>query len=442
MARKAANNPRQIRAKSCGCKLCVEKYRPDEKPTRRDCTGPWQARWRDLGGRQCSKNFPTKGAAEDHLVEVKSAMRRGAYLDPTRSQITLEQLHAIWWPNQRGARSTLNRDERMWRLHVKPTFGSWKLADISYMDVDGWVRRLLGPLDASSIPAAFQILDRLMTAAVRDHRRLTNPCDGVKLPKRRKKHPEDRKPPTYSQLDAIREHLPRHHHPITIVAQETGLRFGELTGLRRCWVDLPGTRILVREVLEDSKGHLARKVYPKSDAGLRTVPLTPLAVEALTLHLEAHPADSTRSAPRDGMREEELVFRGQRDRPIRQANFRSTWVVACERAGVQRKTTNSTTGRTEWWPTFHSIRHAFASRLHDLGVPEVVVQEILGHERGGEVTWLYTHAASDVAGQVLAALTGARPPLTVVGGAESTRSPHPSHPTPSSAILGRAGNAR
>ncbi|MGP4114611.1 tyrosine-type recombinase/integrase [Streptomyces sp. 4N509B] len=432
MARKAVNNPRQIRAKSCGCKLCTEKFRPGEKPTRRDCTGPWQARWRDPGGRQCSKNFPTKGAAEGHLDEVKSAMRRGTYLDPTRTQITLEQWHAMWWPNQRGARSTLNRDERMWRLHVKPAFGSWPLTNITYLDVDGWVKRLLGPLGASSIPAAFQILDRLMTTAVLDRRVLTNPCDGIKLPKRRKKHPEDRRPPTYAQLDAIREHLPRHHHPMTIVAQETGLRFGELTGLRRCWVDLKGARVHVREVLEDSKGHLARKVYPKSDAGLRTVPLTPLAVETLTVHLGEHPADPARSAPGDGLREGELVFRGQRGRPIRQANFRTTWVTCCERAGVQRKTVNPTTGRTEWWPQFHSIRHAFASRLHELGVPEVVVQEILGHERGGDITWLYTHAASDVAGQVLAALTGSRPPLKVV---ESTGSPQPSHPQPSTTIL-------
>jgi len=41
--------------------------------------------------------------------------------------------------------------------------------------------------------------------------------------------------------------------------------------------------------------------------------------------------------------------------------------------------------------------------LHNRRVPEAIAQEILGHERAGEVTWLYTHAAADYAGQVLAA---------------------------------------
>ena len=423
MARKPVNNPRQVRAKSCGCKLCVEKFRPGEKPTRKTCTGPWQARWRDPGGTQRAANFPTQREAEEHLVEVRSAKNHGTYLDPGRSRITLEKWYALWWPNQRGARNTLNRDERMWRIHVQPAFGTWPLTDITWLDVDRWVKALLGPLDAASIPAAFQILDRLMTAAVLDKRLLNNPCDGIKLPRRRKKHPEDRRPPTYAQFDAVRAHLPDHHQPLMLVAQETGLRWGELVGLRRCWVDLEGARLHVREVLEDTKGNLARKEYPKSDAGLRTVPLTPLAIEAIELHLSQHPAKATRSSVQDGLCGEELVFRGQRSAPYRQANFYQTWLAAIERSGVARKTVNPTTGRTEWWPRWHSIRHAYASRLHALGVPEVVVQEILGHERGAEITWLYTHAAADTAGQVLAALTLGRPPLAVVSG-ESTSSPH------------------
>ncbi|CAM5384443.1 tyrosine-type recombinase/integrase [Streptomyces californicus] len=65
--------------------------------------------------------------------------------------------------------------------------------------------------------------------------------------------------------------------------------------------------------------------------------------------------------------------------------------------------------RTDWWPDFHDQRHTFASKLHALGVPEAIAQEILGHERAGEVTWLYTHASADYAGQVLAALEGAEP---------------------------------
>lgn len=424
MARKAQNNPRQIRVKSCGCKLCTEKYRPGEAPTVKQCTGSWQYRYRDPGGRQCAENFPTKREALEFEVEVRAALKQGTYLDPRRSKILLRDWWALWWPNQRGARNTLTRDERMWRLHVEPAFGDWPMSKISWLDVDRWVKKLDGPLSPGSVPAAFRILDRLTTAAVLDKRLLHNPCDSIKLPRQKKKHPEDRKPPTYLQLDLIREHLPKHLHPITFLAQETGLRWGELAGLRLSSVDFERSRLHVREVLEDARGHLARKEYPKSSAGLRTVPLTPLAVEVLQLHLERQPAKATKSAVLDGLCPEELVFRGQRGKPMRQANFRTTWVKAIVRADVARKTVNPENKRIEWWPQFHKIRHAFASRLHAAGVPEVVVQEILGHERGGEVTWLYTHAANDVAGQVLAALMAARPPLAAVDSApESTSRP-------------------
>lgn len=412
MPRKATNNPRQIRVKSCGCPACTARFRPSEKSTRKTCTGTWQARYRDPGGKQCSENWPTKVEAEAFLDEVRSSIRRGTYLDPKRSGVTLSKWHAMVSANQRGARNTLTRDERMWRLHVEPAFGTWPLNRITHLDVVGWVVGLqLGP---NSVPKAFQVLDRLMTAAKLDRRILFNPCDDVKLPKPRKKHPEDRRPPSYAQLDLVKEHLPAHYRPMLVVAGETGLRWGELVGLRRCHVHLDDARLEVREVLEDAKGVLARKEYPKSDAGLRTVPLTPLAVEALQGHLERHAADGSRSAVRDGMRPGELVFRGPRGAALRNANFRETWVRAIADAGIARKTVSEETGRTEWWPRWHSIRHAFASRLHGLGVPEVVVQEILGHERAGAVTWIYTHAAADTAGQVLAALTEARPPLRSV----------------------------
>lgn len=413
MARRAQNNPRQIRIKSCTCALCTEKFRPGDKPTRRDCTGTWQARYRDPGGKQCAENFPTEKEAQDFLAEVRFNIRRGTYFDPQRAKITLGKWHAERMKKRRGAASTLDVEERMWRLHVEPHFGNWPILKISWTDVDDWVKGLEEVLAASSIPKPFQIVDRDLAAAVRDKRIPFNPCDGISLPKKAKKHPTDRRPPTYAQLDLIRGQLPQHYHALQITAQETGLRWGELAGLRLCNVDLDKGRLEVREVVEDVKGKRMRKEYPKSDAGLRTVPLTPIAVEALREHLQRRPAKSTRSGVEDGMCLEELVFRGPRGAALARTNFRVMWVECLKASGVARQV-KTKQGRTEYWPQFHKQRHAYASRLHEAGVPEVVVQEILGHERGGEVTWLYTHAADDTAGQVLAALLGLRPGLHAV----------------------------
>nr|WP_240678877.1 tyrosine-type recombinase/integrase [Streptomyces sp. SID4937] len=244
---------------------------------------------------------------------------------------------------------------------------------------------------------------------------------------------------------------------LLIVAQETGLRFQELAGLRWCRVDLENRRLHVREVLVEPRGKIKRKAYPKSDAGLRTVPITGLAARVLRELWADEAAEGTPSLavsePSDGLCEDELVFHGRNEvrrgtkkatgegeryrAPLRRNSVRRPWTTAIEAAGVARKTvrevavqkTDPGTGRkrsvkeerTDWWPVFSDTRDAFASRLHAIGVPEVIAQEILGHERGGKVTWIYTHAAADYAGQVLAALEDGKPGARTPGAGRGRR---------------------
>ena len=98
----------------------------------------------------------------------------------------------------------------------------------------------------------------------------------------------------------------------------------------------------------------------------------------------------------------ELVFRGPQGGVLTRHNFRRVWVPAIRDAGLARQVKNPETGRLEWWPRVHDLRHVFATWLKDLGIPEKDAQAILGHERGSKVTWLYQHAPEDVAAQVRA----------------------------------------
>ncbi|MFD4275066.1 tyrosine-type recombinase/integrase [Streptomyces cyaneofuscatus] len=322
----------------------------------------------------------------------------------------------IGWPTQTGEETTLDRDSRSYRNRIESNWGKTKLYEFSWLGIQTWVNSLHdangGPLAASSVVKAFQILDRMLEAAKLDRRLPFNPAEGVKLPRVKKQHPEDRRPPTYAQLWLIRANLPDYMHALQIVAQETGLRWGELAGLRWCWVDLKARRLHVREVLTEVRGKIKRKAYPKSDAGLRTVPLTGLACRVLReLFAVESDASTAVSEPVDGFRENELVFHGRNKKsrqgqpyraPIRRSAFRRLWIKAIKAAGVARmkvkkywaEEPHPETGRmrkverarTDYWPDFHDQRDAYASRLHDRGVPEVIVQEVLGHERAGKVS--------------------------------------------------------
>src|SRR5690349_15955138 len=106
MPRKARNNPRQIRIKSCGCKLCTAQYRPGEEPTRKSCTGPWQARYRDPSGKQRAKTFSGENAnkkAEAFLDKTRDQVRSGSFVDLDRGQVAISEWYAKWKPTRRIA---------------------------------------------------------------------------------------------------------------------------------------------------------------------------------------------------------------------------------------------------------------------------------------------------------------------------------------------------
>ncbi|MFD4559016.1 tyrosine-type recombinase/integrase [Streptomyces sp. NPDC058469] len=392
----------------------METYPPGDKyaarTRRRDCIGPWQARYRDPSGKQKSKNYPIseggKRAAEAFLDDVRSRVRRREYGDPKRGQITVAQWWAMWWPAQpKKAVATVNRKESSWRVHIEPKWGDWRLCDLEYIALQQWLTsEVVGYHTRRKV---LELLNQMLRSAVKDGKRIPfNPAAEVELDAAPKKDPEDTRPPTREQCRLLRERIPWTYRPLVVFLEETGLRWGEATGLRWAHVDLEGEHLKVKEVLSDDKGKLFRKAAPKSVAGFRTVPLTPEAIEAVrTMAARFKPTDVV-SPLGDGrtLHEEELVFRGPNGGAMSRHNFRRMWIPAIQASGLAREVRNEETGRTEWWPRVHDLRHVFATRLKDLGIPEKDVQTVMGHDRGSKVTWLYQHSAEDVAAQVLTAM--------------------------------------
>ncbi|GGV69067.1 hypothetical protein GCM10010294_25480 [Streptomyces griseoloalbus] len=423
MPRRAMNNPRQMRSKSCGCQLCMEAYPPEQhgdRKRRRDCQGSWQARYRDANGQQKAKNFPRKKEADAFLDEVRGSVRQGTYLDPKRGEITLTAWWEQWWPANEPTRpTTRNRKLSSWRVHIEPKWGKRKLNSLTYLEIQAWLaQEVKGHATQTKV---LELLRMLLRDAVRDQRIQFNPADNVtKTTSPPVKHPEDLRPPTLEQYELVREQLPIWYRPLVDFAQETGMRWGEYTGLRRRYVDLEADTVEVREIVIDDRGTPVRQGLPKTSAGVRTVPLTPKAKEALLVMLDRLDPSAAETDVEDGLHPEELLFRGplagetrraqdgavQLTGVLRGRNFRRLWIPAIKAAGIARMVRSPETGRKEWWPRMHDYRHALASRLHEAGMPEADVQYILGQERGGRVTWLYTHRSDEAVANFREAMGG------------------------------------
>jgi integrase len=141
------------------------------------------------------------------------------------------------------------------------------------------------------------------------------------------------------------------------VALGTGLRLGELRALR--WRDVDRDRKLIRVERAYSRQEVRR---PKSDSGVRAVPLFP-SVDAALRELAARAVERGRYAP------DELVFGSMRGTPLQPSNFRQrVWEKALQRAGLEDERYR-----------FHDLRHTCVSRLVAAGADVKLVQAVAGH---------------------------------------------------------------
>lgn len=129
----------------------------------------------------------------------------------------------------------------------------------------------------------------MLKSAVRGRIVGASPCEGVRLPKRRRKAGDDRII-SREDLAGLLPHVPGRYRALVGLAAGPGLRWGECVGLRWDAVDLDAGTVRVERVAVEVAGTVTHKPYPKSKAGRREVSLPPFVVELLAAHRERYPA--------------------------------------------------------------------------------------------------------------------------------------------------------
>jgi integrase len=165
-----------------------------------------------------------------------------------------------------------------------------------------------------------------------------------------------------------------------VLALVTGLREGELLGLRWSDVDLDAGTVTVRGSMQPDE-HGRRVIdETKTRSSRRLVVLPRLRVAALVRHRSVQPRERLRAGPR--WEELGLVFPNPVGRPALPQNLlqRSLYPLL-ERAGLPRL-------------RFHDLRHSAATLLLARGVHPKVVSELLGHTQIGITLDLYSHVSA------------------------------------------------
>ena len=270
--------------------------------------------------------------------------------------------------------------ERLARVHLVPTLGDIKLSLLTPAHIRALYReKIASGLAANSVQRIHALLHKALTQAVNDGLIPRNVTDAVKAPRQQRKEMKTFTPEqVHAFLDAAKGDRLR---ALYIVAIHTGLRQGELFGIRWEDVDFEAGTVSVHRTLSGAKGG-PTFTTPKNDKA-RRVRLTPQAIEALRDHRKRQLEERMRLA---GLWQDHgLVFCSTVGTPLSRHNiYNRSFKPLLERAGLPRSF------------RFHDLRHTFATLMASSGGHAKVVQEMLGHATINITLDLYSHVLPDM----------------------------------------------
>jgi len=373
----------------------------------------YQVWWLLDDGTQGALTVTTPAEARELQAEKQLEIARGAWQGRRQGRLSFDRWADEWWAvwstDPDRSPTTLAATENRLRRHVRPWFGQRPLEAIRPTLIRQWQNQLAGQLGHESLMACRSILFRILQLAEDEGAIAANPVRKVPAPKRRVDPDRvfaqaNRRALTPEEAGRLLARFPLFWWDHVLCLLGTGLRFGEFAGLRlrRVHLDRP---IPVLQVVDTryQAGQFGSgfKPRPKSDAGIREIPLAPLVVEAIRRQLPPQPDP-------DG-----LVFTGPGGGNGVPAGTRTT----LSRHGFRRLYQTAThRARTDLAHLQlrgpHDLRHSFSTWLEDEGIPARVIDELMGHQRsrrgeldgGSRIGARYRHTTPEMAARVVQAL--------------------------------------
>jgi integrase len=266
--------------------------------------------------------------------------------------------------------------------HISPMLGRKKLRDLSRVEVRALYSAKGKELSPRSVDYIHVTLQKALSQAMRDDLISRNVAAGERP--RSSRNREEIKALSSEQakalLSAVRD---TRNEALYVVAVHTGLRQGELLGLKWTDVDLKGRRLSVRRALKVTD-HGLDFGPPKNKASRRSVPLTKTAVAALRAHRTRQNEERLRLG--DLWQDQDLLFPNRVGKPLDHNNFYyREYKPLLRRAGL---------GDEGF--TFHSLRHTFATELFNQRKRPKIIQSLLGHSSITQTMDTYSHLLDDV----------------------------------------------
>jgi integrase len=279
--------------------------------------------------------------------------------------------------------------ERIVRLHIKPTLGRVKLENLTPTHLRSLYReRLESGMSSRMVQLIHTTLHKALKQATADGIIPRNVVGMVKAPRSPTKELKTLVPEQARAL--IQSAHTDRLEALFVLAVTTGMRQGELLGLKWQDVDLETGILQVRRTLSTATGRGFSFNAPKTAKGRRSIKLPASAISSLRRHREAQQQESDKIT---GLWEDHgLVFTTHVGTPMtRQDLITRYFKPLLQRAKLPNI-------------RFHDLRHTCATLLLGRGVHAKLVQELLGHATISVTLDTYSHVLPSMTDQTATAM--------------------------------------
>ncbi len=320
-------------------------------------------------------------AARQKLSERLAEINQGRHKPERRvtfSQFVLETWEPNIHPTLRA--STVRNYRYLVRHYLLPAFGETLLPEIGPADVQSFLSSVSKRIAPRTVLSLRNRMLKIFGMAKRWGFIAANPAEGAQVPALA--DTRERLALTPEQARRLLEELPDPFRTMALVATLTGLRRGELFGLRWGRVDFGKSAILVAE--SSYQGHSSQ---PKTRASRRMV-----FVDAVVL-------DALRSIRPQVVNPEDLVFHSERGTPLNPENVRNRVLhPACERAEIPR---------VGW----HTFRYTYSTWADPSGESIKALQAQLGHTDCRVTLGVYTQPMPEAQKRIAGKIAGVLFPI-------------------------------
>lgn len=339
-----------------------------------------------LEGKRYSITGKTVKEVQKKMNDKRYELEHGMYA--AVENITVESWFYTWideYKKQVVKDRTLNIYTSCYRVHIKSYIGKQSIKNIRSEHIQKIFNELAvrKGLSKGTLGNVKKTLNGMFEQAVINDMLYKNPVRGLKMPKTQEK--EKKKVLTATEQEKLLESAKdNYYYDLIVFALNTGMRIGEITGLKWSDIDYQENVIKVRRSLNYYSYSGFYTDTPKTKSSTRDIPMTQSVIRLLK-NLKKKQLENKLKLGSNYKEHETIkntVFTSETGGLIHEQMFNKALKKLCVKCDIEPITP-------------HALRHTFATRCSEKGMKMQTLKGIMGHTKIALTMDLYSHVLNE-----------------------------------------------